>query len=145
MEGYDESVDEVEKKVAKKGPRPELFVKGPESGYHPFVPPSKALPTLMLAGPSVEDVSGWINDRLFVRAMIDSGSRPHNFLSKGTADKLRAMGLKRVDKPITGVLLNGTHFHCNGYFKISYWISNELSLNIIAYELDTLPVELLLG
>ena len=99
----------------------------------------------MLAGPSVEDVSGWINDRLFVRAMIDSGSRPHNFMSKGTADKLRDMGLTRVAKPITGVLLNGTHFHSEGYFKFSYWISNELSLNIIAYELQSLPVELLLG
>ena len=92
-----------------------------------------------------QDIYGWVDDFFYVGAMLDSGSRPYNYISAAFARKMRDAGSVFYKEKIKGKLIDGSIFTCEEKVMFQYQINKHTTINMTAYVLENLPVELLIG
>ena len=92
-----------------------------------------------------QDIYGWVDDFFYVGVMLDSGSRPYNYISAAFARKMRDAGSVFYKEKIKGKLINGSIFTCEEKITFKYQVNKNMAIIMTAYVLETLPVELLIG
>ena len=78
--------------------------------------------------------------------LLDSGSKPHSFISSSLYERLLKAGMGTLRRaPITGRLITGASFACEGFLFLRLRLRDDLEIFSKFYILNGLPVDVVIG